>query len=242
MFLTAFCWHIHFPFDKGDNFGAVHIVFNLIMIVIIIFGFVLSCAYIFGENEKCTEPFIIPIKWKYIITILILIILYTSFASPIKTMKEMYNRNIEYKNQYDKVSYERKSFFDKMWKTYLQKNNICELNKNAFIQVTQIIMDGRHDGESVAWKWVQENQNIPYSQFTTMYFDLSTFVHEQRESYYRLEVQAMDIVRNNNTMLDTFPNNVYNKFLNIEHMQFEQGFTSTYTEEVFNSKIEDEVY
>lgn len=55
-------------------------------------------------------------------------------------------------------------FFDKLWKVYLQKYEICELNKNTFLEVTNMIMEGRHDGEQVTWKWLQENQNIPYSE------------------------------------------------------------------------------
>lgn len=55
-----------------------------------------------------------------------------------------------------------------------------------------IHMEGRHDGAQVTWKWLQENQNIPYSEFTKFYGDLSGFVNGQREEYYKLEEACME--------------------------------------------------
>ena len=130
-------------------------------------------------------------------------------------------------------------FFDKLWKVYLQKYEICELNKNTFLEVTNMIMEGRHDGEQVTWKWLQENQNIPYSEFTKFYGDLSGFVNGQREEYYKLEEACMETVRQQNSMLDSFPNVMYNKVLGIQKLQYNPGFTSTHTEHVFKTKRED---
>ena len=39
---------------------------------------------------------------------------------------------------------------------------------------------------------LQENQNIPYSEFTKFYGDLSGFVNGQREEYYKLEEACME--------------------------------------------------
>lgn len=128
------------------------------------------------------------------------------FISPIGAIIKLYNKNIEYTNQLDKQQYARKMFFDKLWKVYLQKYEICELNKNTFLEVTSMIMEGRHDGAQVTWKWLQENQNIPYSEFTKFYGDLSGFVNGQREEYYKLEEACMETVRQQNSMLDSFPN------------------------------------
>ena len=122
------------------------------------------------------------------------IIILCWFISPIGAIIKLYNKNIEYTNQLDKQQYARKMFFDKLWKVYLQKYEICELNKNTFLEVTNMIMEGRHDGAQVTWKWLQENQNIPYSEFTKFYGDLSGFVNGQREEYYKLEEACMETV------------------------------------------------
>ena len=95
------------------------------------------------------------------------------------------------------------------------------------------------DGAQVTWKWLQENQNIPYSEFTKFYGDLSGFVNGQREEYYKLEEACMETVRQQNSMLDSFPNVMYNKVLGIQKLQYNPGFTSTHTEHVFKTKRED---
>lgn len=132
----------------------------------------------------------VNIKKKWIVIPGIIILCW--FISPIGAIIKLYNKNIEYTNQLDKQQYARKMFFDKLWKVYLQKYEICELNKNTFLEVTNMIMEGRHDGAQVTWKWLQENQNIPYSEFTKFYGDLSGFVNGQREEYYKLEEACME--------------------------------------------------
>lgn len=69
--------------------------------------------------------------------------------------------------------------------------------------------------------------------------DLSGFVNGQREEYYKLEEACMETVRQQNSMLDSFPNVMYNKVLGIQKLQYNPGFTSTHTEHVFKTKKED---
>ena len=96
-------------------------------------------------------------------------------------------------------------------------------------------MENRKDGVSVTWKWVHENQNIPYEEFTRFYADLSKFVETQREAYYALEIQCQQLATANNMLLDTFPNNMYNKIISCPHIQFKYGFLSDSTRNVFST-------
>lgn len=176
-------------------------------------------------------------RYKIVIPIVIIVLILGIFKPAIPMIK-IYNTNIWYTNKLERVMQERKMFYDKMWKTYLTKNDICQVNRETFIEVTKIIMNGRADGQNVSWKFVKENQNIPYNEFTTFYKDLSEFVTEQRESYYQLENEAMKIVQEQNGMLDSFPNNMYNKILGIQKLYYTSGFTSERTEEVFRNHRE----
>lgn len=54
-----------------------------------------------------------------------------------------------------------------------------------------------------------------------------------------LEEACMETVRQQNSMLDSFPNVMYNKVLGIQKLQYNPGFTSTHTEHVFKTKRED---
>ena len=82
------------------------------------------------------------------------------------------------------------------------------------------------------------NMQLPDPQLRNFYADLSNFVTSQREEYYKLETQAMSIVQQQNSMLDSFPNNIYNKVLDIKKLNYSPGFTSSRTETVFKDKSE----
>ena len=99
-------------------------------------------------------------------------------------------------------------------------------------------MENRKDGQNVTWKWLQENQQIPYDEFTKFYSDLSVFITTQREGYFNIEKECQVIANRNNTLLDTFPNNIYNKVLKLNKIKFEYGFLSDSTNNVFKNKVE----
>lgn len=214
--------------------GFCHSVLQWILFISAFIMLIISVS-VFCDNRNKYPDISIKKKWFIIPGIFI----FCWFISPIGSIVDLYNKNIEYVNQLDKQQYARKMFFDKLWKVYLQKYEICELNKNTFLEVTNMIMEGRHDGAQVTWKWLQENQNIPYSEFTRFYGDLSGFVNSQREEYYKLEEACMETVRQQNSMLDSFPNVMYNKVLDIQKLQYNPGFTSTHTEQVFKTNKED---
>lgn len=176
------------------------------------------------------------IKWAIIIFLIIVVF---RFGKTIFTQSVfMYNTSKKYHNTYQQKVEEKLGFYDKLWKTYLQKDKITNVNKEVFIEVTKIIMENRRDGENITWKWLQENQPITYDEFTYFYKDLSDFIAGQREGYFAIEKQCQVIANQNNTLLDTFPNNVYNKILKIERIKFEYGLLSDSTNAVFTSKIE----
>jgi hypothetical protein len=179
--------------------------------------------------------------WKYIKRILIglcLIFIIVWISGFVKEFPGVYNKSIQYQNNYKQKTQERVGFYDKLWKTYLQKNEIANINKQTFIEVSKIIMENRKDGDKISWKWVQENQQIPFVEFSKFYSDLSVFIEEQREGYYKLEVECQQIAVSNNTLLDTFPNNFYNKFLGCKHIEFQYGFLSDSTISVFDKHKE----
>ena len=255
MILFAFNLEVKLPYDSitsGElNYGPFHIMINIIWVFIsvglAIWGLI-RCDYSekfsFFYNERVREYEINLFKMKknkialWLIAFLLIFGLYKVVKPSISDSILIYNKSVQYQNLYKQKTDEKMGFYDKLWKVYLQKNQIAELNKDVFIEVTKIIMQGRADGDKVAWKWVQENQQIPYDQFTKFYADLSEFVFSQREAYFNIEKECMNIANQNNTMLDTFPNNIYNKVLKCEKIDFKYSFTSKKTKEVFSSEEE----
>lgn len=175
--------------------------------------------------------------WKWILYILLTIGLF-QIKGCYNSTKTVYNKSRVYHNQYEQKTQEKMGFYDKMWKSYLQKTGIASVNRETFIMVAKIIMENRVDGKNVVWKWVQENQNIPFETFSNFYADLSIFITEQREGYFNIEKACQTIANSNNTLLDTFPNNVINKVLRCDKISFSYGFLSDSTNNVFKNKIE----
>ena len=250
LFVMAFLWTTHFDGDTSKDFGALHIVLNVSLAIIFCAATIITSVEWEGsdktflrsfydkENEKEIKiPSFRRVIW-WVLLIFIGIILFQLIKSTIRESKFLYNTSITYMNTYNQKSQEKAGFYDKMWKTYYSKDKITNINKETFIQVTKIIMENRADGQQVTWKWVQENQQIPYEEFTKFYADLSNFIEAQREGYFAIEKACQSLANQHNTLLDTFPNNLYNKMLNRPRINFEYGFTSEQTEEVFRSKKE----
>ena len=257
LILFGLCFEIKLPNDEIINgelrYGVLHAIINFLWlacsVIFAAWGLTLcdtdSPSSLFDKYKRKEIEYELKLfkmkKNKIIlwsIIILSILGLYKIIKPSISDSILIYNKSVQYKNLYKQKSDEKVGFYDKLWKVYLQKNQIAELNKDVFIEVTKIIMQGRADGDKIAWKWVQENQQIPYDQFTKFYADLSEFVFSQREAYFNIEKECMNIANQNNTMLDTFPNNIYNKVLKCEKIDFKYSFTSKKTKEVFSSEEE----
>jgi len=257
-------YYVKFYDDISLRYGGLHFTFNVISLIILIISTIfllvdwLDVSYSNKEKDNKLYKYYLLLKEKneseievksnkkspmkkilYSILSLLFIILLFNMVKPIFVdCASVYNKSKIYNNNYIQKVQEKKGFYDKLWKTYLQKEKITNINKETFLKVTSIIMENRRDGEKVTWKWLQENQQIPYSEFTSFYSDLSDFITSQREGYFNIEKECQQISNSNNTLLDTFPNNLYNKFLKCKRIKFEYGFTSDHTDSVFISKKE----
>lgn len=176
------------------------------------------------------------IKWALSVTSLL--ILFGFIKSQSQNVIELYNTSVQNHAQYTQKVQEKVGFADKMWSTYLQKEKITNVNKDVFIEVTKLIMENRKDGQNVAWKWLQENQQIDYNEFTKFYADLTQFVASQREGYFNIEKECQAIANKQNVMLDVFPNNVYNRIVKCKPIDYKPGFLSEKTIATFKSGVE----
>ena len=68
--------------------------------------------------------------------------------------------------------------WDGYYNIFIDKSKNANINKETFIEVTNIVMSARKDSQNLAWKWNQENQNIPFEEFTYFYKELSSFISE----------------------------------------------------------------
>ena len=146
----------------------------------------------------------------------------------------MYNTSKKLNYAYDKVVSKQITNYDGYYQAFSDKMINANINKETFIEVTNIIMSNRKDGEGVAWKWVTENQQIPYSEFSYFYKELSLFINSRYGDNMKIEEEKQEIVREHNLLLESFPNNYYNVILKIKFLKYKAGYITSATKEKFN--------
>jgi len=242
----GFSWDIEFPGDQRAtdgslDFSAMHIIFNTIALIGAFIYLVILLRKSLDQSLEWDFEADVASDTNYYADVKTLVLFLAIFIIGTKVFsdsKEIYNLTVQYTNEYIKIAQEKETYYDNMTKTNFFKDNILERNKSTFIEVTKILMDGRKDSGKIAWKWVQENQPVPYSEFTKFYADLSEFIESQRAGYLEIELKSQEIAKSNNTLLELFPNNIYNLFLNRPKINYKPGFTSTKTSKVFQTGIE----
>lgn len=178
----------------------------------------------------------IKTKLKWLGLIVLILISYKAANSIYKDSVSIYNNSVNLQTSYDKKVSEQITTYDANYLAFTENKDLANINKETFIVVTDIIMSARKDGQQLAWKWMQENQNIPYHEFTYFYKNLTAFVTDQYATLSRIEREKQEIVATQNTMIKTFPNNIYNKWLKIKPLEYKPGFVSENTKKLFNLK------
>jgi len=177
----------------------------------------------------------LPVHIKIVIAVLVIAASWRLIASVVNPSVDLYNNTKKIEMAYNKKVQEQVTNYDGYYLAFTEKQTNANINKDIFLKVTSIIMEGRKDGEGVAWKWLQENQQIPYSEFTYFYRELSSFISERYADNMKIEREKQDLVRQHNTLLVTFPNTFFNKFLDIKPLVYQFGYVSNNTKQKFKS-------
>lgn len=156
--------------------------------------------------------------------------------STYKKVTNFYNTTVEYKLDYNKETENQIITWDNKFNNFKEISTVTEVNKETFLTVTDIIMSNRKDGMNLAWKWNQENQQIPYEEFTIFYKELVQFSKERFQENINIERKKQSIAQAHNKTLETFPGIIYNYFLNIKPLEYKKGFVTKETKTLFNLK------
>lgn len=176
----------------------------------------------------------LPIQIKILIAFVVVLILYSTTKQLYVSTTTFFNTVKGYEFEYTQLEQNQITTFDNNYLIFKDKSNITELSKETFIMVTQIIFENRADGMNVAWKWVRENQNVDYTEFTKFYADLSEFTKERFKENNSIERRKQEIVKQHNLLISTFPGILYNYFLSFGTLKYKEGFISDETRLLFN--------
>jgi hypothetical protein len=176
-----------------------------------------------------------PKNIKIAIFVIVLLITSSLIQNCYQNSKTMFNQSKTLELEYVNIENSQIVTWDSYYLNFQEQNENVKLSKEGFIELTQIVMSSRKDGQNLAWKWVQENQNIPFEEFTHFYKQLSGFISQRFDENLAIENRKLDIVQQQNLLISTFPNNVYNWFLKIKPLNYKVGFISEQTKQKFNN-------
>lgn len=176
----------------------------------------------------------LPLTIKALILVVILGVLFSYGRSVYSTSVGLFNQTKEISLEYDKTKQLQITSYDADYLNFIDQQENANINKETFIEVTNIIMANRRDGANLSWKWVQENQQIPYSEFTQFYKNLSAFISTRYANNANIESTKQELVRKHNTLLKLYPNNLINEWiLEVPDLVYEQGYVSDATKARF---------
>ena len=174
-----------------------------------------------------------PIQLKIIIALIVVLFVYSFSKMLYVNVTTFYNTEKSYQLNYAQLEQNQITTFDNNFLIFEEKYGIANINKETFVKVTEIIMSSRKDGQNVAWKWMHENQQIDYNEFTKFYSDLSNFTQERYKENNSLERRKQQIVKEQNVLISTFPGVIYNYFLKFDPLEYKAGFITQETKTLF---------
>lgn len=186
------------------------------------------------EYEVLLDKRFFPIKFPKTVTLLILCVIlgHKGYLGSID-MKRIYNTNVAYEKTYVQLEQSTMGYYDMTWKTIADKWKISDSAKSAGLQFVKAIYENKKDGSGAGLRLLVESKLVPVENYNEFYSDLTYYVESQRKGYYELEKQKQAIVASQAVLLDTFPNNLYNKLLKIKKIDYKYGLLSNKTKADF---------
>ncbi len=176
----------------------------------------------------------LPLNIKLLIAGIITLLIISTVTDTYQTCTKLYNQTTDIRLESDAVVQKQRTNYDGYYQAFMDKQTNANINKDVFVGVTNIIMSNRKDGQNLSWKWVSENQQIPYSEFTRFYAELSEFISERYADNMAIEQQKQELVRKHNLLISIYPNNFINEYiLGIDKLVYKEGYVSDYTKSRF---------
>lgn len=145
------------------------------------------------------------------------------------------NKNAQLTNLYNADSSKIESFYDNLWKTINQQNQVSEKYKESFKEIIQIEMKAREDKGGLLLKFTQESNPTISTQ---LYSQLMNTIQTQREGFMNTQNALLDVVREQNTLLQTWPSSI---FLSSYKKLSYKVISSEKTQDVIKSKQENDI-
>jgi hypothetical protein len=143
-----------------------------------------------------------------IVSILVAVFLTIGIFSGFIMYMNAKNTEIQLVTRFDAEKKDLENVFDSMWKILKQQAGVTDQYKNAFREIYPSIIAGRYqgNGDGSLMKMVQES-NPEFD--TKMYERLMESIESQRIRFENKQREVIDIEREHNTFIQTFPNSLF---------------------------------
>lgn len=150
----------------------------------------------------------------------------------------VYNTHINLKTQIEAKQKDNEQVFDNMWKKISQTAQVADKYKDGLKEVLTAYVDGRAKGDSnLLMDWTKEA--VP-SFDSNIYMQINNVVVASRDDFVKNQRMLLDLSRQHNQFIQTFPNNIFCMILNIKEIEI-RVVTSTKTEQAFETQKEDDI-
>lgn len=158
--------------------------------------------------------------------------------SVVGTGINLYNQEVQLRNQIVAKQEENKSNFDNMWKKIKQSTNVSDKYKDGLKEVLAAYTDGRKkESSQLLMDWTKEA--IPTFD-SSIYKQLNNIIVSSRDDFTLNQKELIDLNRQHDVLLDKFPNNIYYRIMGINKINI-TVVTSTKTDKAFEVGKDDDV-
>ena len=151
---------------------------------------------------------------------------------------DLKNTEIALKQRIEAQQIANKAEFDNMKKKILQNNQVSDKYKQGLIDVLTAYTEGRKvDGEQLMMKW--SNEAVPVMS-PELYKQLSNIIVSSRDKFTIQQKQLLDLQREYNTLISTFPNSIIFTLTGIDKIEV-IVITSTDADKAFETGKDDDI-
>ena len=150
----------------------------------------------------------------------------------------VYNTHINLKTQIEAKQKDNEAIFDNTWKKISQTSQVSDKYKNGLKEVLISYTEGRSkDSDNLLMDWTKEA--VPNFD-SSIYKQINNVIVASRDDFTKNQKILLDLSRQHNKFIQTFPNNIYCLILNIKEIPV-QIVTSTKTQQAFSVGKEDDI-
>ena len=116
------------------------------------------------------------------------------------------NHEVMIKKRYHRTEEKRKTTYQNMYRSVLEKYNVIKFADTGFANIMLIQMSNQSPNKELMWYWVQQNNpSITYNRVLDMYNDLISLIESKRNEFTYIENELQQLKFEHDSLLSIIP-------------------------------------